>query len=166
MRSGRIPRFRPYAERLGREPASYRLVRRAIAVVVAAHVPLALFSGYRALVQVYDLDVARPARPLRAGARVEAGVVTSGRARVTVRLELRQGAKTRLLGAREVRANGDPAYDPRPRRDTLTVTLTPAMLRSFAAGPAELRAVAVGRAQWLRVPPPTVAAVPVALRPE
>jgi hypothetical protein len=45
-------------------------------------------------------------------------------------------------------------------------TLTPALLASFAPGPAELRAVAVGRSQWLRVPPPTVAAVTVVLERE
>ena len=39
---------------------------------------------------------------------------------------------------------------------SLSVTLTPAMLSEFDPGPATLRASAVGRPQWLRVPPPSI----------
>ena len=39
--------------------------------------------------------------------------------------------------------------------------LTPTMLDGFEPGTAMLRATAVGRSQWLRIPPPTVREQPV-----
>jgi hypothetical protein len=47
-------------------------------------------------------------------------------------------------------------FDPRPKYGSVVVTLTPAMLSDFEPGTATLRASAVGRPQWLRVPPPTI----------
>jgi hypothetical protein len=83
-----------------------------------------------------------------------------------VRLELVQGARAETLGTLTTRGNRDGALDPRPRHATLTVTLTPATVRRFAAGPAVLRAVATGASQWLRTPPPTVREARVTLAPE
>ena len=39
---------------------------------------------------------------------------------------------------------------------TVVVEIEPQMLAEFDPGPAVLRASAVGRPQWLRVPPPTI----------
>jgi hypothetical protein len=57
---------------------------------------------------------------------------------------------------RQVPKNRDAATDPRPRRDSLAVVLTPELLEGFRVGPVLVRAVARGRPQWLREPPPTV----------
>jgi hypothetical protein len=140
------------------------LVRVTLAFV-ALWAASALWSGYRAVVQIFRLELAPAGGELRAGSTVQARVVTSGRTRASVRLELVQGARTETLGTLAIRGNRDGALDPRPRRATLTVTLPPATLARFAAGPAVLRAVATGASQWLRTPPPTVRSAPVTLAP-
>jgi hypothetical protein len=149
----------------GREPAWRRRVRWVVGIFIGVHVLLAMISGYRAIVQVYELRIVNPPATIEAGSRVEAAVVTSGRATVAVRLELVQGRESRLLGVRDVRGNRDGAYDPRPRRGSLAVTVSSGMLNGAAEGPALLRATATGRSQWLRVPPPTVTNVPVVIQP-
>jgi hypothetical protein len=126
----------------------------------------ALWSGYRAIVQIFRLELSPAGGVIRGGSAVRADVVTSGRTRASVRLELVQGARAETLGTLAIRGNRDGALDPRPRHATLTVTLAPATLGRFAAGPAVLRAVATGASQWLRTPPPTVREVRVILAPE
>jgi hypothetical protein len=126
----------------------------------------ALWSGYRAVVQVFRLELSPAGGVLRSGSTVRAQVVTSGRTRASVRLELVQGARAETLGTLAIRGNRDGALDPRPRRATLTATLAPSTVARFAAGPAVLRAVATGASQWLRTPPPTVREARVILAPE
>jgi hypothetical protein len=133
-----------------------------VAVFVVA-LPLALFSGYRAIVQVYDLTIV-PLSILAPGDTIKTKVTTSGRAFVDVTLDLRQGTMVDTLGAIRVPGNWDLTLDPRPHPDSLLVVVTPAMLERFATGPATLRATAVGRAQWLRVPPPTVRDMAIRIR--
>jgi hypothetical protein len=151
--------------RLSRDPTSFRIVKRVILAALVVHVTLALLSGWRAWVQVRRLELDAPAGALRTGSRVEARVLTSARTSVTVTLALVQGAAAETLGVRVVPANRDPASDPRPRRAALAVTLGDAALARFRPGPATLRAVAVGRSQWLRVPPPTVRETSVEIAP-
>jgi hypothetical protein len=148
--------------RLSEEGRWIPRVRRVLVVVLVANLALASVSAARAWWQVYALSLDAPAT-LAPGAIARADVQISGRTTVTVRIELVQGARTDTLGSLVVRGNRDGAMDPRPRRARLPVTLTLAMLTGFAPGPARLRATAIGRSQWLRVPPPTVREVPVTL---
>ena len=143
-----------FAERT-RDPAVYRLLRKATLVVVAVWIPLAAWSGFRAIVQVFRLDLVAP--PVAsAGGEITANVVISGRAHVDLTLELVQGSRTVVVGHRFVRGNRDGALDPRPRRDALTVRLTEEQLAGWTSEPLFIRATAVGRSQWMRTPPPTV----------
>jgi hypothetical protein len=67
-------------------------------------------------------------------------------------LELVQGAVAETLGC----PNENASYDPRPKRASASVVLTPASLAPFKPGLALVRATANGGMQWLRTPPPTI----------
>jgi hypothetical protein len=153
-------------QRLQERPRWSAVLTRLTVAFVALWAASALWSGYRAVVQIFRLELAPAGGAIRGGSRLRVDVVTSGRARASVRLELVQGPRAETLGTLVVRGNRDGALDPRPRRATLTVTLAPATARRFSAGPAVLRAVATGTSQWLRTPPPTVRTARVRLEPE
>jgi hypothetical protein len=151
-------------ERRFADPPSIVFVRRVLIVFVAVHIPLALWSGYRAIIQVQRLELQSPGRTLGDGSTVRVDVVSSGRTPVDVSLEMIQGAHSETLGVHYVANGRNPAYDPRFRRGQLVVALTPERIARFQPGPALLRATARGRPQWLRTPPPQVREVPVELQ--
>ena len=134
----------------------YRGLRILTLVVVVLWLPLAAFSGFRALVQVYDLDIRLTTTVLRPGAVVRAEVLTSGRAHADLVLELRQSTAVDTIGSLFVPGNDDGALDPRPRRGSLRVLLTQDHLARLTAGSVTVRATATGRHQWMRLPPPTI----------
>jgi hypothetical protein len=144
-------------ERRFADPPSIAFVRKALILLVVVHIPLALWSGYRAIVQVQRLALYHD------GSTAHVDVVSSGRGPVDVRLEMIQGARVETLGVHRVPSSGNPAYDPRFQRASMAVGLTPALLARFEPGTALLRATATGRPQWLRTPPPEVREVPVEL---
>jgi hypothetical protein len=148
----RRPRFLPPPTV---EPRAFVIVRRAAAVVVALFLALGAMSSYRAYVQVWRLDL-RADSVLRAGSPVRADVVSSGRARASVLLELVQGARVETVGTLRIRGNDDGFLDPRPRRGTLSATVEQALLSHLEPGRATLRATARGTRQWLREPTPVV----------
>jgi len=133
-----------------------RVLRRLIAPLLVVHVTLALWSGYRAIWQVLRLELEVPSVTIRAGATARYAVVSSGRVPVTVRLFLVQGAQVETLAVTRVRKGMPAGYDPRIFKAARTVVVGDSTLSRFAAGPAQLRAVAIGSMQWLRVPPPTI----------
>jgi hypothetical protein len=156
---------RPFDRRFG-DPPSVAVVRKLVIVLIAVHVPLACWSGYRAIVQVQRLELSAPDRVMRGGSGVSVGIVSSGRATVDVTLEMIQGGRAETLGTRRVQTGGSPAYDPRFRRDSLAVVLTSEQLARFSPGAALLRATARGRSQWMRTPRPEVRELPVEIRRE
>jgi hypothetical protein len=89
--------------------------------------------------------------------------VSWARTESDARIEIVQGRDTAMLGEVYVSRNREPVFDPRPRRGSVIVTLTSETLARFENGPAVLRASAVGRPQWLRVPPPTIREQPVTI---
>ena len=68
-----------------------------------------------------------------------------------------------ILGEVYLPRNHEPVFDPRPQSGSVVLTIDPGMLAEFDPGPAVLRASAVGRPQWLRVPPPTVRELPITI---
>ena len=117
---------------------------------------LGMVSAYRAWVQVRLLELKTAETILRSGATVETEVVSSGRNRVEVRLELIQGTYSETLGILNVRGNEVAFFDPRSRHATQRVTIDTDVLTRFQSGEAQLRATAFGRPQWGRTPPPVV----------
>ena len=154
---------RLFAHRIYEQPKSMMVLKWIILPLLVVHIVLATWSGYRAIVQVYSVDLLVTNPVIRVGSPVAYNAVGSGRVTVTVRLELIQDSLKQAIGQRIIDTYTTPSYDPRPIRGSEIVSLTPEMLARFAAGPATLRATATGRAQWLRTPPPTVREIPVVI---
>jgi hypothetical protein len=141
-----------------------RAARWFMIAVLAVHVPLACYSGYRAIVQVYSLKLRVPSE-LQAGSRLGYDVATSGRTNVHVRLLMIQGTRAETLTVGLVRDHENPSYDPRTIHASADVDLSPSMLADFDEGPAVIRGVAIGGPQWFRTPPPTITEERVVLKP-
>ena len=94
---------------------------------------------------------------------VRSNLVSWARVESDARIELVQAGRVTMLGEVYLPRNHEPVFDPRPQHGSVVVALTPAMLDGFEPGTAMLRATAVGRPQWLRVPPPTVREQPVTI---
>jgi hypothetical protein len=139
------------------------LLLRATVVATAIFLLVGACSAYRAWVQVYSVGLVTT-DTIAPGSTIAVEVVGSGRTFVTVQLLLEQGLRTEPLRSMELPHNGDPVTDPRPQRGRLVLGLRPENLAVFVDGPARLDAIAVGRPQWLRTPPPTIVTRPVILR--
>lgn len=142
------------------EPRWLTLLKRVLLLIVAFHLLVGLVSSYRAYYQIHSVDIFS-SQVLEPGSVVQTKVVTYGRSFADVKLELIQGGHTIPLHEQRVAANEFGFYDPRTQRAEFSVTITPQTLERFAPGPALVRATAVGRHQWMRLPPPVVSEVPV-----
>ena len=132
------------------------LRRVVIVAVLVTYVIPGLFSSYRAWVQVRSLELTVPRKDIRAGDIIRVDAVSWGRTWVDVDVVLAQGTRIDTLAVHEIPKNHNASIDPRWRRDSIIVALTPAQLAGFEAGPAVIRAHAIGGPQWLRTPPPLV----------
>ena len=133
-----------------------RVLRWIILPLLAIHVALATFSGYRAIWQICRLELRVSDGVLRPGATVGFEVVSSGRVEADAVVELVQGPVAETLAVRFLPRNENASYDPRPKRAAASIVLTPSNLAAFTPGPAIVRATANGSMQWLRTPPPKV----------
>ena len=130
-------------------------MKRFFVFVIVALLAIGAVSSHRAYFQVRSLELNAP-HSLSAGAVVEAAVVSSGRTTVDVDVDLIQGTHTERLFTFRVRGNELGFFDPRTQHGSQSATLTAEVLAKFQPGAARLRAVATGREQWTRLPPPTV----------
>ena len=103
---------------------------------------------------------------LRDGSVVETTLVSYARTTIDVRLELIQGSHAETIATKRVRGNEWALFDPRSRQASESTVLTAELLDRFNKGPAQLRATAVGREQWTRLPPPVVREIIVAISGE
>lgn len=87
-----------------------------------------------------------------------------GRSFTDVDLELIQGGSVVTLDRQRVPANEFGFYDPRTQSLSFSTALKPEQLHNFHNGPAILRAIAVGREQWTRLPPPVVRELAVVIQ--
>ena len=155
---------RVFDNRLSQQWIGFTILHRLIIGAIIVHFSLAAMSGYRAIVQVYGVEIETNGPVLSAGSRITARVSASGRNPVTARLELVQGLNVVTIGTGTVPANGIPFYDPRPQRAAFHTTLQPELADAFKPGSATLRLTALGRSQWLRVPPPKVQELAIQLK--
>ena len=139
-----------------RESTPMVFLRKATIIFVGAFLVLGLVSAYRAWLQVRHLELKTSETVLRNGSTVETEVVSSGRNRVDVHLELIQGTHSETLGVLNVRGSELAFFDPRSRHATQRVTISTNVITRFQSGEAQLRATAIGRPQWGRTPPPLV----------
>lgn len=135
-------------------------LKRVFMFTIAALLAIGAMSSYRAYVQVRSLELDTP-RLLSPGAVVSTSVVGSGRTIVDVQVDLIQGTHSERLLKLRLPGNDLAFFDPRTQTASETLTLTPEMLARFQPGAARLRAVATGRHQWFRLPPPTVREIEV-----
>ena len=147
------------------EPPSMRVLRWIVLPVLAVHLVLVTFSGYRAIWQIRRLDLRASGNVLYPGDTVGFVLESWGRTEADAQLELIQGTVSETLATRFLPRNTNASYDPRPQRGSASVVLTPAMLTRFGPGEAILRATGYGSAQWLRTPPPKVREQHVQLMP-
>jgi hypothetical protein len=127
-----------------------------LAIFLGVHLVLWPLSGYRAWVQVYDVKLLATGVILRPGTSVTAFVTTSGRITIDTEIVLEQDSVRRTLARKSIPSNGEPMYDPRSRHDSLTATIDSAALAGLKPGTVTIRAIASGRAQFTRTPPPVV----------
>jgi hypothetical protein len=142
-------------------PRRRKVLRTGVGLFLCTWWGTALCSGYRAIWQVYGVEVSAPGGVLKPGSTVRARIVTSGRTHARLDVALVQGAHAEVLASRYVASNRASRTDPRPHRAALAVVLRPDVLSRFHAGPARLRVIGFGSSQFLHVPPPKVRDVPV-----
>ena len=138
-------------------------LKRLFVFVIVALLVIGAVSSHRAYFQVRSLELNAP-QLLAAGSVVNASVVGSGRTQVDVDVELIQGTHSERLMHLHLTGNNLAFFDPRPQHRSDNVVLSSETLSRFQPGPARLRAVATGREQWTRLPPPTVREVEVVLQ--
>ena len=138
------------------------IIKRAMLCNVVFHLFIGAISSYRAYFQVHSLDL-QANGILQDGAVVQSKVVTYGRSFVDVRLELIQNGQIATLQEQGVAANEFGFYDPRTQTSSISATITLQTLNRFSPGPAIIRATAVGRPQWMRIPPPVIREVAVTI---
>jgi hypothetical protein len=151
----------------GQEMPALRVIRRTLTPLLVVVAILFLISGVRAIIQVYDLDVwvSNTEPSLQGSFEAGTSVITSGRASATVKLELVQEGRSEILMVDSVRGRNFPVFNPLPRRSARRVVVSPVVMSRFSAGPATIRATALGRSQWTRTPPPTVSSVGITIAP-
>ena len=154
-----MPRFNRFAERTT-EPRAMKYARRFGIALACTFAFFAGISGYRAIVQIYRVELRAP-DSLRAGSRVDVAITTSGRVIGSATLVLQQGKRIDTLVWHGVRNNHigtfiSQSLNPFPVHDSVSVVIPREALANFRAGPATLRAIGLGGSQWLRVPPPTI----------
>jgi hypothetical protein len=142
------------------------LMKKAILILLALCFVTALVSGYRAYYQVRSLDLQLTEPILRNGSVIQIAVVGSGRTTIDVRLELIQGTRSETLAVKHLPGNNWASFDPRSTSGSYRVVLTPDLLARFRTGPAKVRAIATGRPQWTRLPPPEVREITVEIEHE
>jgi hypothetical protein len=138
-------------------------LKRLFVFVVVALLVIGAVSSHRAYFQVRSLELNAP-HTLTAGAVVNTSVVGSGRTQVDVDVDLIQGTHSERLQHLHLTGNNLAFFDPRAQHGSDSVILTPEMLSVFQPGAAHLRAVATGREQWTRLPPPTVRELEVEIK--
>ena len=138
------------------EPAITGWVRWLCICLLAIYIVPGLFSAYRAWVQIRSVELIVPRKELHSGDVIRVRTVSWARTYVYVDLFLVQGRRADTLATHEIPRNSNASQDPRWRRDSMTVALTPALLSRYDSGAAIIRAVAEGGPQWLRTPPPLV----------
>jgi hypothetical protein len=146
----------PFESVLVHDTRREKIVKTLILIVVGTHLPLMVASGWRAWFQVKSLELHVSGAVLSPGATISTEVVSYARTPVDVRIELVQGDRAQTLALQTVPGNWNAAYDPRTKRASQQVVVTPEALAVMASGPARVRATATGRHQWMRLPPPLV----------
>jgi hypothetical protein len=140
-------------------------LKRVFLPLLLAYLCITLIAGYRAWYQVRTLDLQTSDAMLRPGTTIVTKLVSYARTTIDVRVELVQGGHAEIVSSQQVRGNDWAFFDPRNRQASNTAVITDGLLSRFTPGKAQLRATAVGRHQWMRLPPPVVRELVVEIPP-
>ena len=151
-----------FSSRTATDPRWMTFFKRTVIFIVAVHLLVGLIASYRAYFQVHSVNIST-SEVLQEGSLIQTKVVTYGRTPVDVRLEVIQYGDVVSLQEHRVAANEFGFYDPRTQTASFTVVITLELLKRLKSGAAVLRATAVGRHQWMRLPPPVVREVNVSI---
>src|SRR5215467_5071501 len=110
------------------ESPSMRVLRWIVLPLLAVHLVLVTFSGYRAIWQIRRLELRASSAVLHAGDTVGFELESWGRTEADAQLDLIQGPVAETLATRFLPRNSNASYDPRPQRGSASVVLTPSML--------------------------------------
>lgn len=132
------------------------LLKGTLVVLLVAYLSIGLMAAYRAWFQVKSLDLKTDGSILKPGSVIQTTLVSYARTTVDVRVELIQGAHAETIATIHLRGNEWAFFDPRNRQASQSTLIDADLLRRFDRGAAKLRATAVGREQWTRLPPPVV----------
>src|ERR1044072_7132581 len=138
-------------------------LKRLFVFVIVSLLMIGAVSSHRAYFQVRRLELNAPS-VLSVGSIVNASVVGSGRTQVDVEVDLIQVTHSERLMHVHLSGNNLAFFDPRQQHGSDSIALTAETLSKFQPGPARLRAVATGREQWNRLPPPTVREIDVEIK--
>jgi len=138
-------------------------MKRVFVALIVALLLIGAVSSHRAYFQVRSLELKAP-QVLSVGSIVSASVVGSGRTIVDVEVYLIQGSHSEHLFEVHLSRKDFAFFDPRTQHGSSRIALTQETLSKFQPGPARLRAVATGREQWTRLPPPTVREIDVEIK--
>jgi hypothetical protein len=147
-----------------RDARPIALLKKSALILLALFAVTGAVSAHRAYYQVRSLELQLTDHVLGNGSVIQTALVGSGRTTIDVRLELIQGSHSETLAVQRVPGNEWAFFDPRPRRASQRVVVTPEDLARFMTGAAKVRATATGRPQWTRLPPPTVREIAVEIR--
>ncbi|HXI22499.1 MAG TPA: hypothetical protein VNG71_01390 [Pyrinomonadaceae bacterium] len=142
------------------------VMKRVCIPLLALYLIIGAISAYRAWYQVRRLDLSVPTSALRPGAAVNYSVVSYARTTLDVRVELIQGTHSELIGTLFLRGNEWGFFDPRNKSAAKTTLVPTDILSRFDEGDAIVRATAIGREQWTRLPPPVIREVPITIQHE
>ena len=131
------------------------LLKRVFMIVVSVYLVIGMISAYRAFYQVRSVDI-QSDEVLRSGSAITTSVVSYARVPIDVRIELVQDGHSATIAGMRVRDNEWALFDPRTQHGSQTNVLPTEVLKQFANGKAIVRATAIGRPQWGRLPPPLI----------
>lgn len=127
-----------------------------LAILLVAYLSIGLMAAYRAWFQVKSLEVKTDSPILKPGSTIQTTLVSYARTTIDVRVELVQGAHAETIATIHLRGNEWAFFDPRNRQASQATVVNDDLLNRLERGTAKLRATAVGREQWTRLPPPEV----------
>ena len=148
-----------------RESRAVRTVRRASIIVACLFAVSFTWSIIRRVKQVMRIELRVSSPVLAPGTKVGYDIVTSGAVQNRLVLELVQGTRSEILFEQRGEHNRVSDLDPRIFHYTPSITITPALLARFEAGPATLRVTGFGGTKLLHTPAPRVRSLEVRLNP-
>ena len=127
-----------------------------ILICLVLFLTLGVVVSYRAYYPIVSVKILLAEPMLRADGVVRVDTVSSGRAPISIRVELVQGDRSEIVVIDRVTSRNRALWNLRAVQKSTYAPISRAMLERFTAGQAVVRATVVSGPTWLRQPPPVV----------